>query len=233
MQHSKHPSDINSLFNRIAPKYDGLNHLLSLGIDRIWRRKLVRALTPRTRDEVADIASGTGDMLLLFCRTQSGRIIGIDPSENMLARAKSKLNKKGCSRCHLIQASGESIPLASNSVDRISIVFGIRNFSDLNTAFNEVFRILRPGGRLGILEFSLPRNHLVRFLYRFYLKHFIPVIGGVISGEYRAYKYLADSVIAFTKEVKPIEMMEQTGFIKIEKRPLSFGIISMYIVEKQ
>jgi len=224
--------DISGMFNDISNSYDSLNHLLSFGIDRYWRRRFAALIKLSSGETLIDIATGTGDIPLLIAHTNS-HIIGVDPSAQMLVQAAQKLHTSiQAGRLQLIEAPVEALPLADNTADIVSVSFGLRNFSDMGRGLSEIHRVLKPGGRCLILEFSLPRNPVYRSLYIFYLTGLLPLIGGIISGNIRAYRYLHRSIIRFAIHCNVCQQLTQAGFTHIHKVPITLGVVSVYMGEK-
>lgn len=222
--------NVASMFNRIAHRYDLLNHLLSANRDKRWRRRLVDLLPPGEHLHVLDLATGTGDQLLSVY--ESGRVAegtGLDPAEKMLGIGREKIAARGLSeKLQLHTGIAESLPVADSSIDAITISFGIRNVSDVPKALSEMTRVLRPGGRALILEFSLPKNPLIRKLYLFYFRHVLPRLGALISGDATAYRYLNQTVETFPYGDDFLSLMRQAGFAHVEQYPLTFGIATIY-----
>lgn len=218
------------MFNRIAHRYDLLNHLLSANRDKRWRRKLVDLLPPGENLRVLDLATGTGDQLL--SAFECGRVsegIGLDPAEKMLEIGREKIARRGLAdRLRLETGFAESLPVADKSIDAVTISFGIRNVGDVSTALSEMTRVLRPGGRALMLEFSLPSNAIIRRFYLFYFRHILPRLGGVISGDSSAYRYLNRTVETFPYGEDFLALMRSAGFRHVQKHPLTFGIATIY-----
>lgn len=218
-------------FDNIASTYDRLNHIMSMGIDKIWRRRATRqVVTPSQPQHFLDVAVGTGDFahdLLKAAHPQSS-LVGIDLSEPMMQIAKTKLND----RASLMQANAESIPFPDSTFHAVSVSFGIRNFTNRPAALSEMHRVLKPSGKLVILELSSPDNPLLFALFKCYLTKIIPFIGGLISGRRDAYRYLASSILQFPKpqQFKPVIL--QSGFSKVTVHNFTFGICRMYIAQK-
>ena len=227
---------IREMFDGIAPGYDRLNHLMSLGADRGWRRRALReAVTPDTPQRILDIACGTGDFSLAIARRMhpDSRITGLDLSEGMLAVMREKVARAGLSgRISCLQGDSEALPFPDGSFDVVTIAFGIRNFEHREAALQEILRVLRPGGRLVILELSVPENRLLRWCYNLYFKHFVPWIGGLVSGDKAAYRYLPASVQAFPGRREWTQTMARCGYAGVRHRAFSFGICRMYVGEK-
>jgi len=221
------------MFDRIAPRYDLLNRVLSAGIDRRWRRAAVDTLALPPGGRVLDVCTGTADLLLEAIRRGPGnRGIGVDLSVPMLARGRSKLHRVGAqARAGLGAGDAERLPLLSNVFDGAMVAFGIRNVGDPASALRELCRVLKPGGRLVVLEFSLPAGSFGR-LYRLYFTHVLPRVGGLVSGDAPAYAYLPASVQRFPSPAGFESMLAASGFIKVASRALSFGIARLYEGEK-
>lgn len=225
---------VRQMFDNIAPRYDLLNRLLSFGIDRRWRRFAVAQLQVPEGGRVLDIATGTCDVALEVARTthESVTIVGEDFTQGMLVHGQEKLNNSPLGeRILLVNAPCESIPHPDATFDAITIAFGIRNVVDRQEGLNEMFRVLKPGGRVVILEFSTPRSRLFRNLYYFYFRRMLPAIGGLIS-QRSAYQYLPDSVLEFPSQEKFKEMMSKAGFASLRYHDLTFGISTAYVGDK-
>ncbi len=227
---------IQQMFDGIAPDYDRLNHLMSLGVDRSWRRRALREIvTPERPQALLDIACGTGDFALAQARRMhaDSRITGLDLSEGMLAVMREKVEKAGLAgRISCEQGDCEQMRFAEGSFDCATIAFGIRNFAHREAALEEILRVLKPGGRLVILELSVPENKLLRWAYNLYFMHFVPWIGGLVSGDKAAYKYLPASVQAFPGRREWTATMERCGYANVRHRAFTFGLCRMYIGEK-
>ncbi len=216
---------IITLFDHIAPSYDRINRLLSFGIDRYWRRALLRHLPQKEGIVAVDLATGTGDQILALLKSRKiAKVYGFDLSEEMLKLAKKKMRDE---RVSLSLGNALSIPLDDESADIVSISFGIRNVTDLPKCLDEIHRVLRPGGVALILEFSMPRFSLIRWPYLFYLRHILPKVGRWLSSHYDAYTYLNETIESFPSGDAFLEKMK--GFSKVEALPLTFGIVSLYI----
>src|SRR5215468_1246577 len=204
---------MRSMFDRIAPRYDLLNHLLSAGIDRRWRRRALDALELEGPARLLDLCTGTADLLVEgLSRDARHRGFGADLSERMLLRGRAKLARRGLlGRSGLLCADGERLPLRDASFDAALVAFGIRNIGDAPRALAEILRVLRPGGRLVVLEFSMPEGLLGR-VYRFYFRHVLPRVGGLVSGDASAYAYLPASVAAFPSPAEFASLLAAQGF---------------------
>ena len=225
---------IGAMFDGIARRYDVLNRVLSLQRDQRWRRlaaQLVLAAHPRT---VLDIATGTADLpLMLTALDPHLRVTGIDIAGEMLVRGRAKVRRHGAgSRIVLRQGDALALPSAPASVDAVTIAFGIRNVADYRTALREMYRVLRPSGSVTILEFSLPPHPLVRLTYLLYFRHLLPVVGGLISGNPTAYRYLNRSVESFPGAEEFGRLLAAAGFERVRRIALTFGIAAIYHARK-
>ncbi|HAF30804.1 MAG TPA: bifunctional demethylmenaquinone methyltransferase/2-methoxy-6-polyprenyl-1,4-benzoquinol methylase UbiE [Bacteroidales bacterium] len=219
------------MFNNIARRYDFLNHFLSLGIDNIWRRKAIHCLKDiSTEPVILDVASGTGDLAIAALKLNPKKIIGIDISEEMLNIGIQKINKKGYQNIiELKKGDSENIEFDNDFFDGLTVAFGVRNFENLNKGLSEMYRVLKPGGKAVILEFSKPRLFPVKQLYDFYFKAVLPMLGKIISKDSSAYTYLPESVNAFPEREQFIQELENLGFKNCTFKPLSFGIATIYV----
>ena len=225
---------VREMFNDIAPTYDRLNHILSLDIDRLWRRNVVRILRRKGAKQVLDMATGTGDLAIAIARNIKGsQIFAADFSREMLAVAHKKVEALGLSeRITLHECDAENISLADDTVDVATVAFGVRNFERQQKALSEIKRTIKPGGHLVVLEFSNPKCGFVRFIYRLYSHYILPAIGKVISKHNSAYKYLPESIDQFPAPETFIEMLREVGFDDIERHSQSFGIAQIYVAHK-
>ncbi len=223
------------MFDRIAHRYDLLNRMLSLGQDVVWRKKVARHLPDQPELHVLDVATGTGD-LIIFMQQANAAVksgIGIDMAEKMLEFGRPKLEKAGISdRFSLKTGNAVAIPFSDNQFDAATISFGIRNVIDVPKALSEMHRVLKKNGRALILEFSLPKNALMRGLYLFYFRNILPRIGGLISGDSFAYRYLNDTVESFPYGEDFCKLMRDAGFRDVKTAPLTFGIATIYQGDK-
>ncbi len=222
------------MFDNIAPKYDFLNQLLSLGIHKGWRRKSVKLLLPFAPKMMLDVATGTGDFAIeANKRLNPTKIIGVDISEGMMKFGREKLEKlKLDSKIELQLGDSENLPFADDTFDAITVGFGVRNFETLEKGMAGMFRVLKPGGILVVLEFSRPRKFPIKQFYNFYFNHVTPFIGKLFSKDNRAYTYLPESVNAFPDGEKFLAIMKKTGFSSSTWQPLTFGIASIYTGRK-
>lgn len=227
---------IENLFDSIAPDYDKLNHILSLGIDTTWRRRALRWIVDKERkQEILDIACGTGDFSLVIARhaNRESQVTGLDLSQGMLDVMKEKV-RKACldKRITTQQGNSESMPFADATFDRVTIAFGIRNFEHRDVALKEILRVLKPGGRLVILELSVPQNKVIRWFYNIYFTKILPIIGGSVSGDKEAYRYLPASVLKFPAPAEWKAFMVECGYRNIVHKAYTLGICRMYCGEK-
>ena len=224
---------IQQMFDGIAGDYDRLNHIMSLGIDRSWRRRAIREIVRSdARQEILDIACGTGDFSIAIARAMGpeSRITGLDLSEGMLAVMRSKLAAESLQdRVACEQGDSEAMPYPDASFDCVTIAFGIRNFEHREKALREILRVLRTGGRLVILELSVPSNPLIRRAYNLYFTRILPFIGGKVSGDRAAYKYLPASVLSFPGREEWMETMRCCGYTGVRHKAFTLGICRMYV----
>jgi len=221
------------MFDHIAPKYDFLNHTLSFGIDKMWRRKAIRLIAGSSPETILDVATGTGDFAIAALKTGAKKITGIDISKEMVAFGQEKVRKLGLEeKISLTTGDSESIQFPDFTFDAATVAFGVRNFENLGRGLNELFRVLKKGGTLCVLEFSNPRQPVVRFVYRLYSKYLMPWIGRLISGDSSAYTYLPESVAEFPDGEKFITFMKNSGFVQIREYRRTFGIATIYIGKK-
>lgn len=219
----------SQMFDQIAGSYDFLNHVLSLNIDKRWRRKAIKSLSALNPRKILDVATGTADMAIGAIALNPDHVTGVDVSANMLQIGRRKIQDRGLSkRISLIEAACENLPFEDASFDAAMIAFGVRNFRDPEKGLLEIYRVLSPGGKLVILEFSLPRQKWLRAGYRLYFHHMVPAIGKWFSRDLSAYRYLPDSVEAFPKGEAFVDMLGHAGFITLAYKPLSFGICGLY-----
>lgn len=228
-------SPIAAMFDRISPKYDALNHLLSLNIDKVWRRKTAKAVAKSQPKTILDLATGTADLAIALakCNPQA-HIIGMDISENMLEIGKEKVSKKGLAyQIELRLGDAATLPIESNTFDAVTVAFGVRNFENLEHGLSEIQRVLKPNGRAVILEFSMPERFPIKQLYALYFKHLLPAIGKAVSKDGNAYSYLPLSVEQFPKPKVFLRMLAEKGLENGMAKPLSFGIASLYTSTKK
>ena len=223
---------IGQLFDRIARTYDGLNHGLSLNIDRFWRRKTVRRMKPA--QHVLDVAIGTADLTIeMLRRGKAERVTGLDLSREMMAIGEQKTaSRQLSSRVTFVYGNAQQMPFPDSSFDAVTCAFGCRNFSDLGAGLREMYRVLKPGGQVAILEFSYPSNPLVRALYDIYFTRVLPFVGRLVSRDKTAYTYLNRSVKSFCWGETFVQHLREAGFWQAHFEPLTFGIATIYTAIK-
>ncbi len=231
---SEKKGQIETMFDNIAPWYDFLNHFLSLGIDISWRKKTILALKDLKPRKILDVATGTGDLAIeAEKQLKPEKIIGIDISNEMLEVGRVKLKKRNLSpTIELFTGDSENISYENNSFDAVTVAFGVRNFENLDKGLAEMLRVLRPGGKAAILEFSMPTLFPFKQLYNFYFKNFLPVIGRITSKDPKAYSYLYESVQAFPDGERFVGLLKQLGFKTVEAKPFTLGICTLYVATK-
>lgn len=225
-------SQVEDMFDNIAPKYDLLNHVLSMKIDVLWRNKLVRMMKEDAPHEVLDVATGTGDLAIAVEKGTGAKVVGLDLSQQMLNVGIIKIKKlKLDGKISMQKGDAENLPFEDNRYDAVSVAFGVRNFENLTKGLSELRRVLKENKSLYILEFSKVEGFLGPF-YMFYFKNILPAIGRLVSKDNRAYTYLPDSVNAFPYGEKMRQILLDTGFKKVEYKKLSLGIATIYKATK-
>jgi len=220
---------VEHMFDQIAPKYDFLNHFLSMGVDRLWRRKAIRILKNYLPSRILVVATGTGDFAVEAAKIGPSEIIGFDLSEQMIRVGTEKVKRlKLDYLIHFEKGDSEQMPFASESFDAITVAFGVRNFENLEKGLHEFHRVLKPGGVAVILEFSRPRVFPFKQLYLFYFRHILPFVGGMVSKDSSAYTYLPESVMAFPDDQDFLRILASTGFSWCRQRRLTMGIATIY-----
>ncbi len=225
---------IRQMFDGIAPSYDRLNHIMSLNVDKVWRRHALKEIVDGTPQQLLDVACGTGDSTIsaAAAAAEGSVVTGVDISEGMMALVMEKARKAGVAeRIRLQVADGEALPFADGSFHRVTCAFGIRNFEHKEKGLAEFRRVLAPGGRAVILELSVPQNRVIRFLYDLYFLHVLPWIGGLVSGDKAAYKYLPASVHAFPAPGEFCAMMQEAGFTRVRQKAFTLGLCRLYVGE--
>lgn len=220
---------VEEMFNNISSKYDLLNHVLSANIDKVWRKKAVRMLKFPQPESVLDVATGTGDFAVALTKLKGTKITGIDISDGMLNVGREKIKKKGLNESiELIKADSEDLPFENEIFDASTVGFGVRNFENLEKGLSEILRVLKPGGKFLILEFSKPEKTPFKQMYLFYFTKILPLIGRLISKDSNAYTYLPESVNEFPDGDKFLTILADVGFINCKSYPQTFGIASIY-----
>lgn len=225
--------DIASLFNSIAPSYDKLNHLLSLNIDKYWRSKSLKDCHVAKWKRVLDVACGTADFSLQVARKGAAEVVGVDVSEMMVKLGKEKVEKANLQeKVHLMMGDCASLPFPENSFDAVTVAFGVRNFAQRANSLQEIQRVLKPDGELVVLEFSTPKHFPIKQLYQFYFKRWLPFVGGLISGDKAAYRYLPESVYAFPQGEAFMQELNAAGLREPRQRRMTFGVATAYYAKK-
>lgn len=230
---SSKKEEVAEMFNNISKRYDFLNHFLSLGIDKIWRKKAVKKLKTLQPKQLLDIATGTGDFAIALLKLNPEKVVGLDISSGMLEIGKQKMKKKGYDdKISMILGDSENLPFEDGEFDAITVGFGVRNFENLEKGLGDMLRVLRPGGKAVILEFSKPKKFPIKQLFGFYSKRLIPFFGKLISKDKRAYEYLPESVEAFPEGQAFKDIMTKVGYTNIEAQLVSGGIATIYVGTK-
>ncbi len=221
------------MFDNISHKYDFLNHFLSFGIDRSWRKKAIRMLKPYQPSRILDVATGTGDFAIEALKLGPEKVVGVDISKGMLDIGRKKLSRAGLEdKVELLYGDSENLQFGNNKFDAVIVAFGVRNFENLDKGISEIYRVLDKKGKVVILEFSRPRRFPFKQLYEFYFKNILPWIGRVVSKDQSAYTYLPESVHAFPEGTDFLNILEKAGFKNRKWIPLTLGISSIYWGEK-
>lgn len=224
---------VEKMFDTISTNYDGLNRLISFGIDVKWRKKVVNLVGNTNPESVLDIATGTGDLAINLTKTGAKKIVGLDLSEGMLEVGRKKINDKGLSkRIEMVQGDSEALPFEPDSFDAITVAFGVRNFENLEKGLSEIYRVLKPGGIFVILETSVPTKFPFKQGYQLYTKYLLPVIGKLFSKDKVAYSYLSESAAAFPYGETLNNILRKTGFINVEDKPQTMGVATIYTASK-
>ncbi|HLV38212.1 bifunctional demethylmenaquinone methyltransferase/2-methoxy-6-polyprenyl-1,4-benzoquinol methylase UbiE [Xanthomarina sp.] len=225
---------VTKMFDAISKEYDGLNRVISFGIDIKWRKKVVALVAKTQANSVLDIATGTGDLAINLAQTNAKQIIGLDISKGMLEVGKQKvLNKNLQDRIEMVVGDSENLPFEDNHFDAITVGFGIRNFETLEKGLSEIHRVLKPGGIFVILETSVPTKTPFKQGYNLYSKNILPIIGKLFSKDRSAYRYLSDSASVFPYGETLNNILREIGFINVESKPQTFGVATIYTSSKQ
>lgn len=221
---------VEKMFNDIAPRYDFLNHFLSMGIDILWRRTLRKSLANLQPKKILDVATGTGDLAIELCKLNPESIIGVDIAEEMLNVGKTKIKKKKLD--HIISmevGDSESLRFDDATFDAVTVAFGVRNYENLNKGLKDMRRVLKPGGMVAILEFSKPKSFPFKNIYNLYFKAILPLFGKIFSSHDSAYTYLPESVQSFAEDEIFIKEMEIAGYKNCRQKRLTFGVSTLYL----
>lgn len=225
---------VEEMFDNIAPTYDKLNRILSLRVDKLWRKNVIKLLKSQSHQSILDIATGTCDLPIAIDKALTyDELVGLDLSEEMLSMGQKKLDKQGiASRVKLIKGDSENLPFDSQSFDAITCAFGVRNFENLQAGLKEMARVVKDSGQLIVLEFSTPQNKIFKNLYYFYFFNVLPFVGNLLSGDKRAYTYLPESVKVFPSGEAFAQELKKAGFKTVICRPQTFGICTIYQAKK-
>ena len=224
---------VRQMFDTISPRYDIINRFISGGLDIKWRKNIVKTLKPKRPKKILDVATGTGDLAIALGETLATEIIGIDISKRMLEIGKKKVEKSQWNKKIKMQiGDGEKINYPTNYFDAVTVSFGVRNFENLDKGLLEIYRVLKPGSELVILETSIPQSFPLNHLYHFYTRNFLPIIGSYFSKDKSAYKYLSSSAKAFPFGKAFEKILKKNGFVVIDVIPQSFGVASIYHSQK-
>ncbi|MGI9560276.1 MAG: bifunctional demethylmenaquinone methyltransferase/2-methoxy-6-polyprenyl-1,4-benzoquinol methylase UbiE [Flavobacteriaceae bacterium] len=225
---------VAQMFDTISNEYDGLNRVISFGIDLKWRNKVVEIVGLQNPDSILDIATGTGDLAINLTQTNAKKIIGLDISEGMLNVGREKINLKQLNHTiDMVVGDSENLPFENGSFDAITVAFGVRNFETLEKGLSEILRVLKPGGIFVILETSVPTKFPFRQGYFMHTKIFLPLIGKLFSRDKQAYGYLSASAAKFPYGEAFNNILKKTGFIKVKDLPQTFGVATIYTASKQ
>lgn len=222
-------SQVSRMFDHIAGTYDFLNHFLSLGIDIQWRRKVIKALRSHQPKQIIDLATGTGDLAIEATKLNPEKVVGVDISEGMLDIGRKKLRKKGLEDViKLTYGDSENLDYQNHRFDAAMVAFGVRNYEDLDQGLREIYRVIKPGGMIVVLEFSQPEYFPMKQLYMLYFRKILPLIGRLFSKNRSAYSYLPESVLAFPSGKEFLKHLQKSGFKDTSCLKLTFGIASIY-----
>ena len=225
---------VKNMFDRIAGWYDFLNHFLSLGIDRRWRKKLIHDLGLLQGARVLDVATGTGDLAFALLKKYDCRVTGMDVSEDMMAVAEKKAREKGVEeRVRFLAGRAEEIPFDDDTFEAVTVAFGVRNYTDLEQGLREMLRVMRPGGTTAVLEFARPGRQPLKAMYSFYLFHLLPWAGKILSGDKYAYTYLPESIRQFPQREGFLEIMRRCGYEDCRYETYTGGIVAAYFGKKK
>lgn len=224
---------VAEMFDKISGNYDGLNRVISFGIDVKWRKKVVKIVSEKNPENILDIATGTGDLAINLVETGAKEIVGLDISEGMLEVGRKKINAKHLSeKIKMVQADSEALPFENDTFDAITVAFGVRNFENLEKGLAEIYRVLKPQGIFVILETSIPTKFPYKQGYKFHSNIILPIIGKLFSKDKVAYSYLSESAAAFPYGEKFNNILRKIGFLDIEDKPQTFGVATIYTASK-
>jgi demethylmenaquinone methyltransferase/2-methoxy-6-polyprenyl-1,4-benzoquinol methylase len=225
---------VAQMFDTISGNYDGLNRVISFGIDVKWRKKVLKLVTAKKPERILDVATGTGDLAILMAKTGAAEIIGADISEGMMEVGRKKVAEKGLDgKIQLVYGDSEKLPFADNYFDAITVAFGVRNFETLEKGLGEILRVLKPDGIFVILETSVPTKFPFRQGYKFYTRFILPAIGRLFSKDRSAYAYLSESASVFPHGEALNNILRKIGFIEVKNMPQTFGVATIYSASKK
>lgn len=225
---------VAEMFDNISGKYDFLNHFFSLGIDKLWRKKVLKIVKNIPHSEILDVATGTGDLAIALSKLEGSNIIGVDISNKMLEVGKEKVLKKKLSdKVELKYGNSLELPFEDKQFDVVTVAFGVRNFEDISKGLSEISRVLKENGKIVVLEFSTPKKFPTKQLFNFYSKKLMPAVGKIVSKDSRAYSYLPESVEAFPTEDKFTKIIEESGFKEATFQNVSNGIAAIHVASKK
>ncbi|NJB36050.1 MULTISPECIES: bifunctional demethylmenaquinone methyltransferase/2-methoxy-6-polyprenyl-1,4-benzoquinol methylase UbiE [Flavobacteriaceae] len=226
-------AQVTQMFDTISDNYDGLNRVISLGIDVKWRKKVVAIVAQKQPNTVLDIATGTGDLAINLTKTGATKVIGLDISPGMLSVGKQKIKQKNLDNTiEMVLGDSEALPFKDDSFDAITVAFGVRNFENLEKGLKEILRVLKPGGSFVVLETSVPTKFPFKQGYKVYTKYFLPTIGKLFSKDRVAYSYLSESAAAFPFGEAFNNILRKIGFIGVENKPQTLGVATIYVASK-
>ena len=232
-QEDSKKKQVTEMFDGISTEYDALNRKISLGIDVKWRRRVVDLLIPKKPESILDIATGTGDLALALTATKASRIVGLDISAGMLSVGKNKVKLENLENTiEMVIGDSEALTYEENSFDAVTVAFGVRNFENLELGLSELFRVLKPGGTLVVLETAVPTRFPFKQGYKFHTQVIIPLMGKLFTRDQAAYKYLSDSAAVFPYGKQFNNILEKMGFIEVEDNPQTLGVASIYCATK-
>ncbi len=225
---------VEQMFDTISGNYDGLNRVISFGIDAKWKKKILKIIASKNPNKILDIATGTGDMAILMSQTNAAKIIGLDISAGMLEVGRKKIEAKNLTeKIEMIQGDSENLPFENDSFDAITVAYGIRNFEHLEKGLSEILRVLKPNGTFIILETSNPTKTPYKQFYSFYTKNILPLIGRIFSKDNAAYGYLSESASVFPYGEALNNILRKIGFIEVADQPQTFGVATIYSASKK
>ncbi|MDT0539428.1 MULTISPECIES: bifunctional demethylmenaquinone methyltransferase/2-methoxy-6-polyprenyl-1,4-benzoquinol methylase UbiE [Croceitalea] len=226
-------AQVTKMFDTISGNYDGLNRVISLGIDIKWRNRVVKLISAANPTSILDIATGTGDLAIAMVKTGAKKIVGLDISTGMLEVGKVKIADKNLSKTiEMVVGDSENLPFEDNTFDAITVAFGVRNFENLDKGLAEIYRVLQPSGTFAVLETSVPAKTPFKQGYKIYTKYMLPLIGKIFSKDQSAYTYLSESAAVFPYGQEFNNILSKIGFIAIEHKPQTFGVATIYVATK-